>query len=287
MVIESSGWTQGTVQIAGGHLGYHRTGGGGAQLVLVHGLTDNGLCWSRVAAVLADEFDIIMLDARGHGTSSRQTEDARHDPAQDLAEAITGLGLKSPILIGHSVGAWAAAAYAGRHPEAVSKLILEDPPLLPVAEPFEVLARQERFRQQITHLQSLSDAELAAWGRALSPTWHEDEFPEWMLGKRQVDFAAMPNFSEPWQSIFASLSSPTLLIYGDVTKGGLITPEIAAEAVRINPQINAVQIEAAGHNIRRENFQGFLAAVRAFLDGDSCMPSKGAARQDTHGKRGI
>jgi hypothetical protein len=35
--------------------------------------------------------------------------------------------------------------------------------------------------------------------------------------------------------------------------------------MRINPGIRAVQIPNAGHNTRRENFTGYLAAVRGFL----------------------
>lgn len=267
MVMDVSSWRSGAVDISGGHLAYHRTGGKGPQMVLLHGLTDNGLCWSRFASVFASEFDIIMLDARGHGASSRIAALMHHDPAQDIAEAIDGLGLNLPIVLGHSVGALAAAAYAARFPASVSKLILEDPPLLPLAEPSEVNARNDRFRMQIAHLQSLTDTELAAMGRDLSPSWHDDEFPAWLLGKRQVDPLAMPCYTEPWQSIFANLSSPTLLIYGESQRGGIVTSTIVAEALRINPHIEAVRIENAGHNIRRENFTGFIAAVRAFLNG--------------------
>jgi len=267
MVMDVSSWSSGAVDISGGHLAYHRTGGNGPQMVLLHGLTDNGLCWSRFASACTGEFDIIMLDSRGHGASSRIAAPMHHDPAQDIAEAIDGLGLNLPIVLGHSVGALAAAAYAARFPACVSKLILEDPPLLPLAEPSEVNARNVRFREQIAYLQSLTDTELTALGRDLSPSWHEAEFPAWLLGKRQVDPLAMPCYAEPWQSFFANLSSPTLLIYGESQRGGIVTSAIAAEALRINPHIEAVRIENAGHNIRRENFARFMAAVRAFLNG--------------------
>lgn len=265
MVVDVSSWSSGTVDISGGHLAYHRTGGNGPQMVLLHGLTDNGLCWSRFASAFTGEFDIIMLDSRGHGASSRIVERVHLDPAQDIAEAIDGLGLNLPVLLGHSVGALAAAAFAARFPAYASKLILEDPPLLPLAEPSAAKERDDRFRKQIAFLQPLSDSELTAMGRESSPSWHEDEFPAWVLGKRQVDPLAMPHYTEPWQSIFAALTLPTLLIYGESQRGGMVTPAIATEALRINPYITAVFVENAGHNIRRENFCGFLAAVRAFL----------------------
>ncbi len=258
-------WQSGTVPITGGHLAFHRTGGTGPALVLSHGLTDNGLCWSRVAAALASDFDIVMLDARGHGASSRTTVGAPNDPAQDIAEAIDGLGLESPLVMGHSVGARATADYANANPDRISKVILEDPPLLPIAARSEALLRREKFRRQVEEFQSLSDAGIVAMGKRLSPGWHEDEFPAWALGKRQVDPEAMPDYPAPWQDSLAGISVPTLLIYGESARGGLVTPDIAAEAMRINPQTKALQITGAGHNIRRENFHGFLCAVREFL----------------------
>jgi len=49
---------------------YYRTGVAYPHLVLLHGFSENGLCWSRVAKALEGEYDVIMPDARGHGLSS-------------------------------------------------------------------------------------------------------------------------------------------------------------------------------------------------------------------------
>lgn len=259
------GWQSGTIAVSGGHLAYHRTGGDGPALVLSHGLTDNGLCWGRFAQAMADGYDIVMLDARGHGASSPLPRDAPHDPGLDIAEAIERLGLESPIVMGHSIGARATAAFASAHPALVSSVVLEDPPLVPVADKAQVRARQEKFRRQISELQSGSDAEIGAFGKAQSPDWHDDEFPAWVQGKRQVDSRAMPNFTTPWQESFAAIRVPTLLIYGESERGGLIRAEIAAAAMQLNPRIRAVCIKGAGHNVRRENFESYLSAVRLFL----------------------
>ena len=259
-------WRTGTLPITGGQLAYHRTGGTGPVMVLSHGLTDNGLCWGRTAHALTDDYDIVMLDARGHGASSRIDPGLAHDPGRDLAEAISALRLEAPIVMGHSVGASATAAFANTHPGLPARVILEDPPFLPVIGFAEAQRRRDGFRRQIAEMQSLSDAEITAFGRQSSPQWHADEFPAWTLGKRQVDPEAVPARYLPWQASISAITEPTLLLYGETERGGLVTAEIAAEAMRINPRIEAVQIEGAGHNIRRENHTGFLAAVRAFLD---------------------
>ena len=258
-------WQSGTVAVSGGHLAFHRTGGSGPALVLSHGLTDNGLCWTRFAAALAPEFDVIMLDARGHGHSSRISVSEPHDPGRDIAEAIEQLGLVSPVVMGHSVGARATAMCANANPGRVSKVVLEDPPFVPLAERSATANRRNRFRQQVEKFQAMSEAEITAMGKASSPGWHDDEFPAWTAAKKQVDPEAMPDYRTPWQDAIARITAPTLLIYGERDRGGIVTRELADEARAINSNISAIQIAGAGHNIRRENFADFLAAVRGFL----------------------
>ncbi|HEY8572254.1 alpha/beta hydrolase [Phenylobacterium sp.] len=251
--------------VKSGFLAYHRTGGDLPPLVLSHGLTDNGLCWTRLAAALEAEFDIVMLDARGHGDSSRISTAASCDPAQDIADAVAGLGLQAPIVMGHSVGARATAAYANRHPGEVAKVILEDPPLLPLASAEEVETRDRKFRAQVARFQSMTEAEIYAGGQATSPSWSPEDFPAWAAAKRQVDPEAMPTYTQPWQSEIDRIAVPTLLIHGEPALGSLVSASAAAEALALNPNIRAVQIAGASHNVRRENFPDYLAAVRAFL----------------------
>ncbi len=63
----------------------------------------------------------------------------------------------------------------------------------------------------------------------------------------------------------AAITAPTLLITADTEKGSIVTQEIAKEATELNPKIEVVLIEGAGHNIRREAFEAYMDAVKAFL----------------------
>lgn len=261
-------WQSGAIEVSGGRLAYHRTGGSGPVMLLLHGLTDNGICWSRVARVLEADYDIVMLDARGHGESSRMRTYEVHNPARDIAEVIDNLALKSPILMGHSVGAMAAMAFADAHPRVASKIILEDPPFLPLLKKSDVIDRQGEFRNQVMRFWTMTTSEITDLGRKLSPDWHADEFPAWSLGKQQVDPDAWPNLPYRWQDIIENFAAPALLVYGEVERGGLVTREAAADAVRINPNFHAVQIAGAGHNIRREKFHEFMSVILNFLNDD-------------------
>ena len=92
-----------------------------------------------------------------------------------------------------------------------------------------------------------------------------------MTGKRQVDPDAMPDYRSPWQESLRAITAPLLLILGEPARGGLVTAEIADEAMGLNPNITTILIPDAGHNIRRENFDGYLAAVRVFLAGNQAV----------------
>lgn len=258
-------WQSGSVPVTGGRLAYHRTGGDKPALVLSHGLTDNGLCWTRLARALEADFDVVMLDARGHGASSRMSPDTAFDPGRDIAEAITALGLERPVVMGHSVGGRATAEYANAHPGLVAKVILEDPAFTPPIDPERLTVRRQRFRDHVAGFMARTEAQIIAQGRADTPTWHADDFPAWAQAKRQVDPEAFPVYASPWQDHVAAISAPTLVIHGEAALGSLITPELAAEIRALNPAIRTARIAGAAHNVRRENFAGVLAEVRAFL----------------------
>jgi len=265
VVTGAASWQAGQVPVSGGWLAYHRTGGAGPALVLSHGLTDNGLCWERLAAALAPDFDVIMLDARGHGASARIAAGQTCDPGADLAEALAQLDLPTPIVMGHSVGALATAAYASAFPDRVAMVVLEDPPLALTGDAAAQADRRKRFLMQVAAFQTMSDADLAALGEATHPDWLDGDRPAWIAAKRQTDPRALPSFPVSWTDTLSRITAPTLLIYGEAARGSLVTPALADQAMRLNPAISAAPIVGAGHNVRRENFQDYLAAVRGFL----------------------
>jgi len=111
-------WTEGDVDSNGVNIHFYRTGQGGKPpLLLAHGLTDNGLCWARVASALQSSFDVVMVDARNHGLSDRAPAGLK-ELASDMAAVISQLGLGTAAVMGHSVGASIAASLAAHYPSA-------------------------------------------------------------------------------------------------------------------------------------------------------------------------
>lgn len=249
-------------------------------LVLLHGITDSGLCWPRVVQALGDEYDMILPDARGHGLSDKPaTGYAAQDHAADVAGLIRGLGLDRPVLIGHSMGAGVAATVAALYPELVAGVILEDPPWRGDADEgsaAEQAARAAEWRKEILDRKAMAPAELIAQRKREQPKWADEEFDGWIVAKQQVSpevtqYITAPR--RPWREIVPRIVCPALLITADPAEGAIVTPEVAAEAARLMPRGRVVHIAAAGHNIRRDQFEPYIAAVKTFLAALSPIPN--------------
>jgi pimeloyl-ACP methyl ester carboxylesterase len=79
--------------------------GQGPPVVLIHGLSDSLLTWSRVAPLLAHNHRVLMLDLPGHGLSGRP--DAGYElawHAKIVGQWLDGLGIEQADVIGHSYG---------------------------------------------------------------------------------------------------------------------------------------------------------------------------------------
>ncbi len=265
-----AGWQQGDVTANGVRIHYYRTGGDKRALILNHGATDNGLCFTRVARVLEADYDVIMPDARGHGLSEAPTEGySTRDRAADVADLIEALGLSRPIVGGHSMGAQTTMRFAAEYPDLIDRAILEDPPMWSSSAPPMDPARPNPFRERLRELRTLSRDEIIARGKAENPTWDDSEFGPWADSKLQVNprFLDRPFFQgePPWQEVLPRVTCPTLLITSDPERGGIVTPEAAAEAQRLNPRVQVQRLGGAGHNVRREQFDAFIASLRSFL----------------------
>ncbi len=270
-------WGQGDVWANQLNIHYYRTGGDKPPLVLLHGFSDNGLCWIRAARALEADYDLIMPDARGHGLSGApETGYDDSTRAADVAEFVRGLALDKPALMGHSMGAASTAMAAADYPDLWSCIVLEDPPWFAEGSPWanwmganETEAQQRALerRTQIEKQRALPLEEIIAEGRKNLPQWDEIEWQPWGESKKQLSPNAAGRLGGPrpdWREIVAKIKAPTLLVIGDPEMHSIVTPETAQEAVRLNPLIEVVQLKA-GHNIRREQFEAFVEAVRAFL----------------------
>jgi len=81
--------------------------------------------WGPRLAELTAHYTLTRYDGRGCGLSERNVKDLTFDVClRDLEAVVDAAGLKRFILLGCCQGTGLAIAYAARHPERVSHLIL-------------------------------------------------------------------------------------------------------------------------------------------------------------------
>ncbi|MGH2616384.1 MAG: alpha/beta fold hydrolase [Thermomicrobiales bacterium] len=267
-------WQSGELEANGIRLHYTRTGGDKPPLVLAHGVTDDGLCWSPVAAALASEVDVIMVDARGHGRSEAPERGyGPRDQADDLAGLIAALRLNRPAVLGHSMGAATALVLAGAYPHLPGAILLEDPPAwwTDWYDTPDGVERRAQMRAGFIALKRKTREELLADKRAEEPGWSDEELCCWADAKQRFspDVLEVVGRDNPlgvdWPTILPRITCPALLITADPELGAIVTEESAASLKSLVPQLDMAHIPGAGHSIRRDRFGRYMAVVREFL----------------------
>ncbi len=278
--MSTQAWQEFAVHVNEIDLHVTRTGGDKPPLILAHGITDDGFCWGRAAKAWQTDYDVIMVDARGHGLSSKPDKEDAYTidtMVADLAALIDALGLQQPGLIGHSMGAAVAAQFAAEYPDQVGYLILEDPPW---PEQRDALSEQERaaiaadWKQDIESNRGREASDIIAEHRKTRmdqacPAWLDEEYESWIIAKKRVS-PHVTNFVATgwpdWRVTVTLLRCPTLLLYGNNDLGGMVTPAIADAVSSLNKRIQVRCVQGAGHCIRRDDFSEYIEAIADFTN---------------------
>ena len=78
--------------------------GAGPALVLVHGITESHHSFDPLIGSLAENHDVLALDLRGHGESTREGPYDVLRLALDVQETLAAAGVSDVVLVGHSLG---------------------------------------------------------------------------------------------------------------------------------------------------------------------------------------
>lgn len=266
--MNSSQWSSFELVRDGVKLRYHKKGAG-APLLLLHGITDNGLCWGRTADALAQNHTVYALDLRGHGESDAPPSAYAYlDNAADAVELLRERGHANAIVLGHSFGARIGMVMAAEYPDAIAKLILEDPPLFDL--PAEIYER-ERYAwfEWLREFKKRTRAELILLCKTDSPQWSDAECDAWADGKLQASPRLWEKggvqMAEDWRATLKKISCPTLLVYGETERGGMIDAALANQVVGLLKYGEAAYVPNAGHSIHRDEYAAFMAEVNAFI----------------------
>ena len=244
-------------------LHYGRTGGSKPPLVLLHGLTANGACWTPLARALQDRFDVVMPDARGHGNSSAPLHGYRYeDHAMDVAALVEHLALEKPIVLGHSMGGMTAAVLASRLPEILSGVILVDPTFISPQWQREV--RDSDVAEQHRRMLGLDIASIAAEIRSRHPHRSAEMVELLAAARLQTRMSAFDVLTPPnpdYLGLVRAIPVPVMLV---IAERGVVSYDTARELQTVNSHVQIGYVENAGHGVPYDQPERVEATVRSF-----------------------
>ena len=110
---------------------YEEAGVGEPPILLVHGWTCDHTFFEPQFGHFSTDHRVVAVDLRGHGQSDKPEQDYTPGAfADDLAWLCGELGLRKPVVIGHSMGGVIALELAARHPELPAAVVLLEAPIV-------------------------------------------------------------------------------------------------------------------------------------------------------------
>ena len=103
-----------------------REQGHGTPLVLLHGISSGAASWHKQMALSG--YRVLAWDMPGYGESPMLPVEQANagDYADALARLLDHAGVERAVVVGHSLGALVASAFAAKYPRRVRYLVLAD-----------------------------------------------------------------------------------------------------------------------------------------------------------------
>jgi pimeloyl-ACP methyl ester carboxylesterase len=268
------------MEIDGERMHYVDTGGAGPAVVMIHGLGGNLLHFGyAMADKLANDYRVILVDRPGAGYSTRPEGAPATLTAQakTVATLIRRLGLKQPLVVGHSLGGALSLAITLDHPDCAGGLAL----LAPLTHATEVVP--EVFRGAVIHSPLLRKA--IAWTVAtplgirrgpvllkevFAPEAAPADFPMragGLLGLRptafyntSTDLMAAGETLPAYMARYKSLNIPMAMLYGRGDR--LLDYRAQGEAMKIVCPALDLELAEGGHMLPLTQADRCVALVR-------------------------
>jgi len=241
----------------------------GDALVLLPSGAHDRRDYDELRALLPSRFRTIALDWPGHGESPLGREPASAMHLADLAEQVVErLAPEGAIVLGNSVGGFAAARLAIRRPQLVRGLVLIDAGGFTGRPPHErvfcTLMARPRFLRAIypafsaLYMRARTDADRRARERAIATTRADP-------GLRAVS-ELWRSFAAPEHDLRAQaprIAAPTLIVWG--RHDPVIPLRTGRRIARTIPGAQLVMIDS-GHVPYTTDPQGVAAALVPFAE---------------------
>jgi len=241
---------------------------GKPRLLLIHSLALDGSIWTDVVNGLKARAEIICIDCRGHGWSSRAPlSHAIERYADDIAEVLDKVGWDKVIVAGCSMGGCIAQAFAARHPKRVSAMTLIDTTAwYGEKAPQEWRERAQKARAQ--GLASMAAFQATRWFgdrfRAENPRKIQEMMEIFVRNDLDAYEATCIMLGDAdLRSALSSFHFPVSVIVGE--EDTITPPPSSASMAAAIRHAELVHVPRAGHLSSIEQPQAFNAALANFL----------------------
>lgn len=103
---------------------YYAIYGKGRPVILLHPGLGNGDYWANQVGPLSQDYQVIVVDLRGHGRSTGSDQPLTYElMADDVVRLIKTLNIKQPVIVGWGDGAVVGLEMAMRYPKRIGKLV--------------------------------------------------------------------------------------------------------------------------------------------------------------------
>lgn len=229
---------------------WYATSGSGPAVILLHGGLGNGGNWGyQVPALVASGRQVVVIDSRGHGRSTRDERPFKYElMASDVLAVMNRLEIGRAALVGWSDGACTALILADREPHRVSGVFFFACSMDPSGtKPFVATPVIDRCFSR--HKKDY---------RALSAT--PDQFGAFVDDVSRM-MATEPNYSA---QDLGRLSVPVAIVLGNGDE--FIKPEHAAYLMRSIPGAEFIALADVSHFAPLQRPESFNREVLGFLD---------------------
>ena len=222
--------------------------GMGSPLVLLHGYGVSGAIWQRVLPLLAQNYQVIVVDLPGYGRSQFTGTWRLREIAPLLARWLQQMELRPVVLIGHSMGGAIAIHLTASVPELIDRLALVDAAGLPLHAQFPTLAAR-----------SIGSFFQLGNGSFPLQVLHDHLFTSRRLLWQSAQEIAKSDF----RTELAMIAVPTLIIWGE--RDLLLPLTLGHELHTALPHATFVTVPECGHRPMLAKPAMFSQTVLRFL----------------------
>ena len=159
-------------------------------IILLHGIGLSSSVWNWTAKRLADQYNVLCFDMRGHGDSEKPVSGYEFtDLATDLLEIIKTLELSKPLIVGHSAGGSAAIIAHSREPGLLGPSLIIDSRVggsRELSSRPEMQERPARTRRKRLIWDSRENMREDYRNRSVFRSWNEEIFDDYINGSTNL-----------------------------------------------------------------------------------------------------